>query len=309
MDIETFLQNESQHPTDYRCGFVAIVGRPNVGKSTLMNHLIGQKISITSKKAQTTRNRVTGIYTDDTAQFVFVDTPGFQTNHRNALNDRLNQNVTEALSSVDVVVFVVEAMRFTDADRVVLKQLPKHTPVVLVVNKIDKDKAKDKFALEAFINEVCQEFEFTASEAVSAKHGLRIANLLELLKPYLPESIPMYPEDMVTDKSSRFLAMEIVREKLFRYLGEELPYAMNVEVEQFEEEESGLFRIYIAVLVDKDSQKAILIGKGGEKLKKISTEARLDMEKLFDTKVFLKIWVKVKSGWADDIRFLRELGL
>ncbi|EER57450.1 ribosome biogenesis GTPase Era [Neisseria flavescens SK114] len=309
MDIETFLQNESQHPTDYRCGFVAIVGRPNVGKSTLMNHLIGQKISITSKKAQTTRNRVTGIYTDDTAQFVFVDTPGFQTNHRNALNDRLNQNVTEALSGVDVVVFVVEAMRFTDADRVVLKQLPKHTPVVLVVNKIDKDKAKDKFALEAFINEVRQEFEFTASEAVSAKHGLRIANLLELLKPYLPENIPMYPEDMVTDKSSRFLAMEIVREKLFRYLGEELPYAMNVEVEQFEEEESGLFRIYIAVLVDKDSQKAILIGKGGEKLKKISTEARLDMEKLFDTKVFLKIWVKVKSGWADDIRFLRELGL
>ena len=309
MDIETFLQNESQHPTDYRCGFVAIVGRPNVGKSTLMNHLIGQKISITSKKAQTTRNRVTGIYTDDTAQFVFVDTPGFQTNHRNALNDRLNQNVTEALSGVDVVDFVVEAMRFTDADRVVLKQLPKHTPVVLVVNKIDKDKAKDKFALEAFINEVRQEFEFTASEAVSAKHGLRIANLLELLKPYLPESIPMYPEDMVTDKSSRFLAMEIVREKLFRYLGEELPYAMNVEVEQFEEEESGLFRIYIAVLVDKDSQKAILIGKGGEKLKKISTEARLDMEKLFDTKVFLKIWVKVKSGWADDIRFLRELGL
>lgn len=309
MDIETFLQNESQHPTDYRCGFVAIVGRPNVGKSTLMNHLIGQKISITSKKAQTTRNRVTGIYTDDTAQFVFVDTPGFQTNHRNALNDRLNQNVTEALSGVDVVVFVVEAMRFTDADRVVLKQLPKHTPVVLVVNKIDKDKAKDKFALEAFINEVRQEFEFTASEAVSAKHGLRIANLLELLKPYLPESIPMYPEDMVTDKSSRFLAMEIVREKLFRYLGKELPYAMNVEVEQFEEEESGLFRIYIAVLVDKDSQKAILIGKGGEKLKKISTEARLDMEKLFDTKVFLKIWVKVKSGWTDDIRFLRELGL
>ena len=309
MDIETFLQNESQHPTDYRCGFVAIVGRPNVGKSTLMNHLIGQKISITSKKAQTTRNRVTGIYTDDTSQFVFVDTPGFQTNHRNALNDRLNQNVTEALSGVDVVVFVVEAMRFTDADRVVLKQLPKHTPVVLVVNKIDKDKAKDKFALEAFINEVRQEFEFAASEVVSAKHGLRIANLLELLKPYLPESIPMYPEDMVTDKSSRFLAMEIVREKLFRYLGEELPYAMNVEVEQFEEEESGLFRIYIAVLVDKDSQKAILIGKGGEKLKKISTEARLDMEKLFDTKVFLKIWVKVKSGWADDIRFLRELGL
>ena len=305
------MSNEFQLPdaNGYRCGFVAIVGRPNVGKSTLMNHLIGQKISITSKKAQTTRHKVTGICTDDTAQFVFVDTPGFQTNHRNALNDRLNLNVTEAISGVDVIVFVVEAMRFTDADRVVLKQLPKHTPVLLVVNKIDKDKAKDKTALDAFIAEVRAEFDFAGVEVVSAKHGLRIANLLETLKPFLPESIPMYPEDMVTDKSSRFLAMEIVREKLFRYLGEELPYAMNVEVEQFEEEESGLYRIYIAVLVDKDSQKAILIGKGGERLKKISTEARLDMEKLFDTKVFLKVWVKVKSGWADDIRFLRELGL
>ena len=213
------------------------------------------------------------------------------------------------MSGVDVIAFVIEAMRFTDADRVVLKQLPKHTPVLLVANKIDKDKAKDKLALDAFIAEVRAEFEFAGVEVVSAKHGLRIANLLETLKPFLPESIPMYPEDMVTDKSSRFLAMEIVREKLFRYLGEELPYAMNVEVEQFEEEESGLYRIYIAVLVDKDSQKAILIGKGGERLKKISTEARLDMEKLFDTKVFLKVWVKVKSGWADDIRFLRELGL
>ena len=308
---EQSMSNEFQLPdaNGYRCGFVAIVGRPNVGKSTLMNHLIGQKISITSKKAQTTRHKVTGIYTDSTAQFVFVDTPGFQTNHRNALNDRLNLNVTEAISGVDVIVFVVEAMRFTDADRVVLKQLPKHTPVLLVVNKIDKDKAKDKTALDAFIAEVRAEFDFAGVEVVSAKHGLRIANLLETLKPFLPESIPMYPEDMVTDKSSRFLAMEIVREKLFRYLGEELPYAMNVEVEQFEEEESGLYRIYIAVLVDKDSQKAILIGKGGERLKKISTEARLDMEKLFDTKVFLKVWVKVKSGWADDIRFLRELGL
>ncbi|MFV2028913.1 GTPase Era [Neisseria sp. S1] len=293
----------------YRCGFVAIVGRPNVGKSTLMNHLIGQKISITSKKAQTTRHKVTGIYTDDTAQFVFVDTPGFQTHHRNALNDRLNLNVTEAVSGVDIIVFVVEAMRFSDADRIVLQQLPKRTPVLLVVNKIDKDKAKDKLALDAFIADVRTEFDFAGVEVVSAKHGLRIANLLETLKPFLPESIPMYPEDMVTDKSSRFLAMEIVREKLFRYLGEELPYAMNVEVEQFEEEESGMYRIYIAVLVDKDSQKSILIGKGGERLKKISTEARLDMEKLFDTKVFLKVWVKVKSGWADDVRFLRELGL
>ena len=308
MNLEEFLANEKTAAEGYRCGFIAIVGRPNVGKSTLMNHLIGQKISITSKKAQTTRHKVTGIYTDDTAQFVFVDTPGFQTHHRNALNDRLNLNVTEAVSGVDVIVFVVEALRFSDADRIVLQQLPQNTPVVLVINKIDKDKAKDAATLDAFIVEVRQAFDFADCEVVSAKHGLRIANLLAKLKSYLPESVPMYPEDMITDKSSRFLAAEIVREKLFRYLGEELPYAMNVEVEKFDEGD-GIHHIYIAVLVDKENQKPIVIGKGGEKLKKISTEARLDMEKLFDCKVYLKVWVKVKSGWADDVRFLRELGL
>lgn len=296
------------HGENFRCGFVAIVGRPNVGKSTLMNHLIGQKISITSKKAQTTRHKVNGIYTDQEAQLIFVDTPGFQTYHRNALNDRLNQNVTEAVAGVDVIVFVIEALRFSEADREVLQKLPKHIPVLLVINKADKAKAKDSTLINDFIAEVEREFSFTKILLVSAKQGVGIAQLINTLKPMLPLGIPLYPEDMVTDKSSRFLAMEIVREKLFRYLGEELPYAMNVEVEQFEEEE-GLYRIYIAVLVDKDSQKGILIGKGGEKLKKISTEARLDMEKLFATKVFLKVWVKVKSGWADDVRFLRELGL
>ena len=296
-------------PPSYRCGFIAIVGRPNVGKSTLMNHLIGQKISITSKKAQTTRHKVTGIYTDDTAQFIFVDTPGFQTHHRNAINDRLNLNVTEALSGVDAVAFVIEAMRFTEADRTVIRQLPKHVPVVLVLNKIDRSKAQNAHELQAFIDSVRAEFPFAATATVSAKHALGLAALQQQLKAYLPEGAPLYPEDMVTDKSGRFLASEIVREKLFRYLGEELPYAMNVEVEQFQVEEDGLHRIHIAVLVDKDSQKAILIGKGGEKLKKISTEARLDMEKLFDAKVFLRVWAKVKSGWADDIRFLRELGM
>ena len=274
MNLEEFLANEKTAAEGYRCGFIAIVGRPNVGKSTLMNHLIGQKISITSKKAQTTRNR--------------------------------NKNVTEAVRDVDVIAFVVEAMRFSDADRVVLQQLPKNTPVVLVVNQIDK--AKDAAALDAFIAQVRQEFAFADDEVVSAKHGLRIGNLLAKLKTYLPESVPMYPEDMITDKSSRFLAAEIVREKLFRYLGEELPYAMNVEVEKFDAGE-GIYHIYVAVLVDKENQKPIVIGKGGEKLKKISTEARLDMEKLFDCKIFLKVWVKVKSGWADDVRFLNELGL
>ena len=291
----------------FRCGFVAIVGRPNVGKSTLMNHLIGQKISITSKKAQTTRHKVNGIYTDEKKQVIFVDTPGFQTDYRNAVNDRLNLNVTEAMSGVDAIILVMEALRFTQADRTVMKQLPKHVPVILAVNKVDK--SKDKLTLDAFIAEVRSECEFAGVCTVSAKHGLGLSDLMGLVEPHLPESIPMYPEDMVTDKSSRFLATEIVREKLFRYLGEELPYAMNVEIEQFEVEESGLHRIYVAVLVDKDSQKAILIGKGGERLKKISTEARLDMEKLFDSKVFLKVWVKVKSGWADDVRFLKELGM
>ena len=291
----------------YRCGFVAIVGRPNVGKSTLMNHLIGQKISITSKKAQTTRHKVNGIYTDEKKQVILVDTPGFQTDYRNAVNDRLNLNVTEAMSGVDAIILVMEALRFTQADRTVMKQLPKHVPVILAVNKVDK--SKDKLTLDAFIAEVRSECEFAGVCTVSAKHGLGLSDLMGLVEPHLPESIPMYPEDMVTDKSSRFLATEIVREKLFRYLGEELPYAMNVEIEQFEVEESGLHRIYVAVLVDKDSQKAILIGKGGERLKKISTEARLDMEKLFDSKVFLKVWVKVKSGWADDVRFLKELGM
>lgn len=302
------LSPSAEDTSDYRCGFIAIVGRPNVGKSTLMNHLIGQKVSITSKKAQTTRQKVNGIYTDDEAQLIFVDTPGFQTYHRNALNDRLNQNVTEAMAGVDVILFVVEALRFSEADFEVLRRLPPKIPVILVVNKIDKDKAKDAATLQAFLHEVEQHYSFAASEVVSAKHGLRIANLIHTIKPFLPHGIPLYPEDMVTDKSSRFLAMEIVREKLFRYLGEELPYAMNVEIEQFEEVDH-LYRIHVAVLVDKDSQKGILIGKGGEKLKKISTEARLDMEKLFGVKVYLKVWVKVKSGWADDVRFLRELGL
>lgn len=298
----------SHSSKDFRCGFIAIVGRPNVGKSTLMNHLIGQKISITSKKAQTTRHKVNGIYTDNEAQLVFVDTPGFQTYHRNALNDRLNQNVTEAVAGVDVIVFVIEALRFSDADREVLQKLPRHVPVILVINKADKAKVQESNVLQGFIDEVQQECSFAKVSVVSAKHGLGIAQLIHMLKPMLPLGIPLYPEDMVTDKTSRFLAMEIVREKLFRYLGEELPYAMNVEVEKFEENEE-IYRIYIAVLVDKASQKGILIGKGGEKLKKISTEARLDMEKLFATKVFLKVWVKVKSGWADDVRFLRELGL
>lgn len=290
----------------FRCGFIAIVGKPNVGKSTLMNHLIGQKISITSKKAQTTRQKITGVANSAQAQMIFVDTPGFQVRHRNALNDRLNQNVIDALNGVDLVLFVVEAGRFDDADKTMLRHLPKNRPVFLLVNKLDKICHKAQLSTQ--IEEIKQYYSFVGDEVVSAKHGLRLPELLSRLPQWLPESEALYSEDMLTDRTSRFLACEIVREKLFRYLGEELPYAMNVQLESFEEGDN-LQRIHIAVLVDKESQKGILIGKGGQKLKKISTEARLDMEKLFDSKVFLKVWVKVKSGWADDIRFLRELGL
>ena len=292
---------------DFVCGFVAIVGRPNVGKSTLMNHLIGQKISITSDKAQTTRHKITGIYTESQAQYIFVDTPGFQTKYRNALNDRLNKNVTETLAGVDVILWVVEAMRFGEDDLQLMKFFPKHVPVVLVVNKMDM--VKDKQSLQLFIDGLEKEYAFQGVEVVSARHAQRLTQLLEKTKPFLPKGVPLYPEDMITDKTERFLATEIVREKLFRYLGEELPYEMNVEIESFEQEDSGLKRVHIVVLVEKESQKAILIGKGGDKLKKISTEARIDMEKLFDSKVYLRVWVKIKSGWADDVRFLKTLGL
>ena len=293
-------------PADYRCGFVAIVGRPNVGKSTLMNHLIGQKISITSKKAQTTRHRVTGIETREDAQFIFVDTPGFQTRHRNALNDVLNQSVRQTLADVDCVLMVLEAGKLGPADQEVLNLLPKNRPVVAVINK--SDRLKDKAEMAGFLVKVSEAFAFTDIIPVCAKHGQRLDELLKLVQPHLPQSVPLYPEDMVTDKNEKFLAAEIVREKLFRYLGEELPYSMNVETELFEVE-GALRKIYVTVLVDKVGQKSIVIGKDGEKLKRISTEARLDMEKLFDGKVFLKVWVKVKGGWADDVRFLKQFEL
>lgn len=294
-----------------RCGFVAIVGRPNVGKSTLLNHLIGQKISITSRKAQTTRHRITGVLTTASAQFVFVDTPGFQTQHRNALNQAMNRSVTSTLADVDVILFVVEAGRFGAADEEVLKLLPKQQcPVLLVINKMDA--LADKSAMLPFVDAMSKRFDFHAIVPVSAQHKQKLDVLVQAVEPLLPESAPMYDEDQITDRNERFLASEIIREKIFRMLGDELPYAMTVEIEQFEEEimKDGreLRRIHAAVLVDRDSQKAILIGTKGEKLKRIGTDARLDMEKLFDTKVHLEIWVKVKSGWADDTRLVRQFG-
>jgi GTP-binding protein Era len=289
----------------FRTGFIAIVGRPNVGKSTLMNRLIGQKISITSRKAQTTRHRITGIHTDAHTQFIFVDTPGFQTQHQNALNRVMNKSVTHALKEVDVVLFLIEGTRFDERDRKVIPLLPADRPVLLVINKVDR--LEDKNSMLPFIQEMAKEYNFAAIVPVSAKQGTQMDVLLDAIRAHLPEGAPMFGEDEVTDRSERFLASEIIREKIFRLLGEEVPYSVSVMIEKFEMD-GTMRRIHAAILVDKANQKAIIIGKGGEKLKEISTQARKDMEKLFDGKVFLETWVKLKGGWADDERALKSLG-
>ncbi len=288
-----------------KSGYVAIVGRPNVGKSTLLNALIGEKISIVSRKAQTTRHRITGIRTDDDAQFVFVDTPGFQMQHTNALNRAMNRGVTQALADVDVVLFVIEADRFGGKDKVVLNLLPEDKPVILVINKMDR--VKDKAAFVPFLTEVAGKRSFAAIVPVSATNGRQLDELLGEVRKHLPHEELLFAEDEMTDKSSRFIAAEYIREKLFRLLGDELPYSTTVEIEKFEEE-GALKRIFAAIVVDRPGHKAIVIGKGGETLKRIATEARQDMERLFDGKVYLEIWVKVKSGWTDDERLLKSLG-
>jgi GTPase len=290
---------------DFRSGFVAIVGRPNVGKSTLLNHLVGQKVSITSRKAQTTRHRIAGILTDEHGQFVFVDTPGFQTRHKNALNRGMNRAVSNALHDVSAVLFVIEARRFDERDRHVLQLLPEGIPVILVINKMDY--FSDKNEVLPFIEQLSGEREFAAIVPVSAKQGKQLDVLLETVRPYLPEGGAIYAEDEITDRSERFLAAELLREKVFRYTGEELPYSSSVVIEQFKQE-GNLRRIHAAILVDREAHKAMLIGKGGAKLKEIATQARLDMEKLFGSKVFLEVFVKVKGGWADDERMLKSMG-
>lgn len=291
--------------TDFRCGTIAIVGRPNVGKSTLLNHTLGVKLSITSRKAQTTRHRLLGIHTTADAQYLFVDTPGFQLSHKSALNRVMNRTVQQVLAEVDVVLFVVEATRFGQADRKVLELLPKNTPVLLVVNKADL--LDNKAALLPYIEERAKEFTYAAVVPISAKRNLHLDEMLAAIRAHLPEQPAIYAEDELTDRNERFLAAELLREKVFRLLGDELPYSMTVEIEKFEQE-GGLRRIHAAIIVDKEGQKPILIGKGGEKLKQISTEARQDMEKLFGGKVWLETWVKVRGGWADDERALKSLG-
>ncbi|BAL25136.1 GTPase Era [Azoarcus sp. KH32C] len=304
MNPDNISQSEGSS-NGFRTGFVAIVGRPNVGKSTLLNRLIGQKISIVSRKAQTTRHRVTGILTNDDAQFVFVDTPGFQTKHRNALNRSMNRTVSQVLGDVDLVFFVIEAGRFGEDDRKVVDVLPQGAKVVLVINKVDR--LVDKSALLPFIARMNEVFPFAEIVPLSAERGTNVDELLKAVTPLLPEGQPMYGADEVTDRSERFLAAEFLREKLFRLLGDELPYGIAVEIEKFETE-GNLRRIFAAVVVDRASHKGIVIGKGGEQLKRIASEARVELEQLFDGKVFLEVWVKVKSGWADDERALKSLG-
>lgn len=303
MNQENTPQADDKAP--FRTGFVAIVGRPNVGKSTLLNRLIGQKISIVSRKAQTTRHRVTGILTSDNAQFVFVDTPGFQTRHRNALNRSMNRTVSQVLGDVDLVFLVIEAGRFGDDDRKVVSVLPADAKVVLVINKVDR--LGDKSQLLPFIAKMAEVYPFTEIVPLSAERGTNVEALVKTATPLLPEGEPMFGADEITDRSERFLAAEFLREKLFRLLGDELPYGVAVEIEKFETE-GNLRRIYAAVVVDRSSHKGIVIGKGGEQLKRIASEARVELEKLFDGKVFLEVWVKVKSGWADDERALKSLG-
>ena len=288
-----------------RSGYIAIVGRPNVGKSTLLNRLVGEKISIVSRKAQTTRHRITGIVTTDESQFVFVDTPGFQTKYGNALNRAMNRGVTQTLSDVDLVLFVIEAGRYDAKDQAVVKLLPKDRPVILVINKTDQ--LKDRSSLLPFLAQVSAEHDYAAIVPISATKGKQTDELLAEARKHLPNEGLMFPEGDLTDKSQRFLAAEYIREKVFRLLGDELPYATTVEIEKFEIE-GNLRRIFAAIVVDRDGHKAIVIGKGGESLKRIASEARQDMERLFGDKVYLEIWVNVKSGWNDDERLLKGLG-
>jgi len=304
--------NTSDHTPIYdetRCWFVAIVGRPNVGKSTLMNRILGQKISITSRRPQTTRHQVMGVNTMGNTQAIYVDTPGMHimSKDRNrAINQFMNQTASQALRDVDCVVFIIDRTRWTDEDDIVLKKLASvKAPVILAINKMDW--LKDKSAMLPWLETVAKKRDFAGIMPVSAKHGTGVKALEEEVAKYLPEGPHYFPEEQITDKSERFLASELVREKVMRQLGDELPYQMTVEIEQFRDE-GHILRINALMLVERDGQKKILIGEGGERIKQIGKDARLEMEKLFDKKVMLKLWVKVKRGWSDDARALKSLG-
>jgi len=288
------------------CGYIAIIGRPNVGKSTLMNRVLGQKISITSHKPQTTRHRIVGIKTTADAQMIFVDTPGLHHGGKRTMNRLMNRAALDSLTDVDVILFVIEARQWTDEDQSILDRLKSiHMPVILVINKIDQ--VDDKTALLPQIDMLKDSSDFVDVLPMSARNGDNVERLEQLVQQHLPVTMPLYPEDQVTDRSERFIAAELIREKLMRRLGQELPYALAVEIEQFVEE-GKLIRISALIWVERDSQKAIVIGKQGASLKSIGKQARIDMENIFGRKVFLQLWVKVKDKWADDERMLRGLG-
>lgn len=301
------MTEESTGDMDFHTGFIAVVGRPNVGKSTLINRLVGAKVSIVSAKPQTTRHRVLGVHTEADAQYIFVDTPGFQTRHRNALNQTMNRTVANVLAEVDLVLWLVEAGRFTPDDERVLPLLPPGKPVVLVANKVDL--VKDKASLLPWLAGVSKRRDFQEIVPLSAEDEKDAARLLAILRPYLPAAEPLYDTEAMTDRSERFLAAEIVREKIFRLSGDEVPYGVNVAVERFEEDPHKDRRnVDVVIWVDRASHKPMLLGKGGEHMKRIATEARQDMERLFGGKVFLQCWVKVKQGWADNAALLQSLG-
>jgi len=304
--------------SDQRCGLVAIVGRPNVGKSTLLNALVGQKVSITSRKAQTTRHRITGICTDADAQFVFVDTPGFQTRHTvrgtAALNRNLNKTVQSTLTDVDVVLFLVEAGKYGPDDAKVLALLPANKPVLLVANKLDLVHRRED--LFPWLQAMQQEFAFAEFVPLSAQKEADARRMLDVVRPYLPQQGWWYDAEALTDRTDRFLASEIVREKLFRLTGDELPYTSTVVIEQYIDEppqadnpkSTGIVRIAATIIVERDQHKGMVIGDKGDRLKRIGTEARTELERLMGRKVFLEVWVKVRSGWADDDARLRTYG-
>ncbi|MGX2948697.1 GTPase Era [Frederiksenia canicola] len=289
------------------CGFIAIVGRPNVGKSTLLNKILGQKISITSRKAQTTRHRILGIKTEGVYQEIYVDTPGLHIEEKRAINRLMNRAASSAIGDVDMVIFVVEGTKWTDDDEMVLNKLRStKAPVVLAINKIDNIQNKDE--LLPHITELSAKFPFKEIIPISGQCGKNVHILEKFVRESLKEGIHHYPEEYVTDRSQRFMASEIIREKLMRFMGEELPYSVTVEIEQFKTNERGTYEINGLILVEREGQKKMVIGNKGQKIKVIGTEARADMERLFDNKVHLELWVKVKAGWADDERALRSLG-
>lgn len=290
-----------------RCGMIAIVGRPNVGKSTLLNQILGQKISITSRKPQTTRHRIIGIDTEDGKQAVYVDTPGLHKEEKRAINRLMNRSASSSLGDVALVLFLVEGTLWVEDDQLVLDKVKDSgLPCWLIVNKADKVKEKDE--LLPHLQWLGQQGNFEKIIPLSAKQRVQVERVRQEVFQVLPESDYYFPEDYVTDRSSRFLAAEIVREKLMRFTGDELPYSVTVEIEQFKMTENGVYRINGLILVERETQKRMVIGKGGERLKTIGKEARKDMEEMFGSKVFLELWVKVKAGWADDERALRSLG-